>query len=206
MITLTDDRIVNQFNQVFGIDFNRMVYGQLNVAEKYWIRYNEKQSGISYYPFLSFYHRIASHDNFKNWDSFQAYNDAGDMFLTEFVKIKLNYVVEIIGNRVIDQINYMRNYLLWVSKSPNIQVVDNEGVTWYFGVVPEDPEDNSDLEEEEEKGRIVRTTFNFAVDSLIRKDNNEEATPYITEILSRIHLYGSDNISNESTETIKIEE
>jgi hypothetical protein len=69
-------------------------------------------------------------------------------------------------------------------------------------MIPEDPEDSSDLESEEEMGRTVRTTFIFNLKAFILEEG--DAKGYITKALLNIHSYTGDLSEYKVIENIEI--
>jgi len=194
MIILTDDRIVNTFEEKFGIKTDHMIYGSLEVAKRYWTKFNK---GTEVLPYLSFFRRVKFHEDFKSGGRDLAISITGKTKDIRFTRIQLEYEVNIISDKVIDQIEYFRNYIFWANESPVIKIIDFEGNELSFGVKFEDPEDNSDLESEEEVGRIVRSTFTFTVGSMLTNINQVEQGK-ITKALLCVHLY--DGVENEFVE------
>lgn len=208
MIVLTDDRVVSILSTKFSIAANRIIYGQLEYAKNYWVRYTEENAIQYIHPFMTFYHLIRFDENNRQCKyaevTIPEHTIPGPTPEDEpvvvpesqgkvrFTPCVIEYTVEIVGNNVVDQVEYIRKYFFWINGNACIIYTDADGQEWNFKVTGDDPEDNSDLEAEEETGRVVRTTFNFRVDTFILE--NSSATGYITEILQNIHLY-YNNIS-----------
>ena len=189
MIVLTDDRVITILSGKFNIPANRIIYGQLEVAQNHWVRYCETNSIPNLHPYMAFYHTVRFHEEDRMLRKAQVVD--GDPATEEkqisYTPCFLEYVVEIIGSSIVDQIEYIRKYFIWVNGNAHIEYTDDQSQTWKFKMVGEDPEDNSDLEAEEDTGRVVRTTFTFRVDTFILEEAS--VSGYITEVLQNIHLY-----------------
>jgi len=187
VIILIDDRIVNDLKTKFSIPLASMIYSQLEVAKTHWIRIN---NGVMKLPFIAFYRRVQFAELFKVAHTTQVTGFPSPNIEQEvkFTWVDLAYTVEIVHESIVDQVAYFRDYIFWANEAPIIQITDLDGNKWKFKVRFEDPEDNSDLESEEELGRVVRTTLNFTVEAILL-DRSIISQGLITKALASIHLY-----------------
>lgn len=198
MIMFIDTEIVDVLSTKFNFPVDRIIYGQLDVARLYWIRYNEINKGRQVLPYMSFYRTIKFDENFRKAGKIQIIDENSNHRKVDSMQCKLNYVVEIIDGHNIakgqggikGQTEYIKQFMMWNGQNPSISIGDDEN--YNFRVVAEDPEDNSDLELEEDGNGFIRTTFNFTVDGLWL--DKSDSAGVITEILQRIHLYAGNSI------------
>lgn len=209
MIVLTDSQVVGLLTQVLEIDEKRILYGQLNITKSYWIEWLKKNEdspnpvgNMSLYPFVAFYHRIRYDDERKDKMQWQGgvINDLAEINL---LPINIDYTIEILGDKVIDQIDWIKKFMFRFQGIPKFTVTDGSGDEWLLDVIPEDPEDTSDLEDEEEMGRTVRTTFTMTVKGFLL-DAPKLTGGIITKALLGIHLYNGDLSSFTTVEQIVI--
>jgi hypothetical protein len=69
----------------------------------------------------------------------------------------------------------------------SIGVSDALGTEFKLRVLPSDGEDNSDLESEDDQGRIIRSTFPISVESLLLEKELTDGP--IISILAKVHGY-----------------
>lgn len=196
MIVIVDDKIVVKLNTEFNIPLSSMIYGRMEEATNHWVKIN---NGVRKLPYLTFFHTIGFHET-KQVERVDIVDGTENKNI-RFSLINLNFTVELVGDSVLDQINHMRKYMFWANETPFIAIDDalKTGKEWKFKVDFEDPEDNSDLEAQEESGRIVRTAFNFKVETYLT-DVNVISQGLITNALGNIHLYSG--IIDQFTEKI----
>lgn len=182
MIVFIDGKIASILSEMLGVDASSIVYGRLPVARNFWVRHNE---GIEKLPYVSFFREI----DFGERRDVQTVNvkTSGESKAVKFTPIVLKYTVEHIGDSVMEQTNMIRDYMFWVNDSPTFEFDSVEGDPWVLGGVFEAPEDNSDLEDEEESGRIVRTTFSFEINAYLTSES--VISGVIDDILASIYLY-----------------
>lgn len=192
MIELTDAKMVNELSRIFNFQPERIIWGQLFTAKKYWVQFQSDQPGIAELPYMAFYRIPRFHDTFKKSELVQVidYDDVSREMRS--LPVMLNYTVEIMTKTVREQNELFKSFMFWVTSESKITFTDDTGVEWSFRIIAEDPEDNSDLEAEEDIGRIIRSTFNIQVESIML-DKSDIAGP-ILDILARIHGY-YDSIS-----------
>jgi hypothetical protein len=185
VIAAADATIVTGLEPILGIPADRMIFGQLEYARNYWVR---SHNGIEEFPYLAFY-RTFEFGERRDMVTRQLRNDVpGSVTTVRYTPIILNYTIEHVGDKVVDQVNIIRRYLFWASSTPSLTFTDSESREWPFAVEFEPPEDNSDLEAEEESGRVVRTTLTFRVHTFVM-DVTTAVGGQILQILGRVHQY-----------------
>jgi hypothetical protein len=151
---------------------------------------------------MSFHRLPKFHDTFKKTEHLEIIDHNGEPQITKYIPIMSAYTVELLQPHVIDQTRAMKAYMLWAGLESAISFKDEHGTPWSFRVVAEDPEDNSDLEAEEDQGRIIRSTFNFQVETILLELSDTSAP--IQEILMNIHGYYDDIDNSHLIEEVKI--
>lgn len=187
MTELVDAKIIGELARIFRFQPERIIWGQLFTARLYWGEFYSSVPGTAMLPYMAVYRLPKFHDSFKKTEKTEIVDTDGNAKMVDFLPVMLNYTVEIVSSTVVEQNAYFKYFMLWAGKESAIGFMDDLGVPWKFRIIPEDPEDTSDLESEEDQGRIIRTTFNFQVESIML-DKEDIAGP-ILEILSRIHCY-----------------
>lgn len=205
MIVTCDNGIASHIESALGFPTTNVVYGTLESARNAWVR---KNHGKELLPFMSFIRRIEFDDEDRASRSIYVTSPSG-IYKASFAKIRLSYTLEHVCSRVAEQTDLIKKYIFWASREPVVQVPDTEfdGSPWSFPIEFESPEDSSDLESEEETGRIVRTTFTFTVKTIaVSFDNDGEGTEYglISQVLANIHMYDGVNTSG-ATEVASID-
>jgi len=190
MIELVDAKLVGELSRIFSFPLDRIVWGSLYTAQLYWTTYLSGITGVSELPYMAFHRLPKFHDAFKKTESLEIIDHNGEAQKTKYIPIMSHYTVELIQPRIIDQTKAMKAYMLWAGLEAAVSFKDAHGTDWSFRVVPEDPEDNSDLEAEENQGRVIRSTFNFQVETILLELSDTSAP--IQEILMNIHGYYDD--------------
>ena len=200
MIVALDSIMAARIEGSFGISADRIVWGPVDHASHRWIRRNNGNRAL---PYASFYRTLGFHPEKRAGLTAMLRGADGRSVSIRGAYARAQYQVEHFTENVSDQIDLVRKYMLWAASGGTISVTDGRSLTWTFAVEFEDPEDNSDLEAEEETGRLVRTTLPFAVDLLLVEfeDPNLSIGP-ISDILSRIHGY--DNIPGDGVEFVTL--
>jgi hypothetical protein len=195
MIELTDAKMVDELSRILQFPLDRIIYGQLTTAKTYWMQYRKsnstKDNVIEELPYMAFYRTIKFHEQNKKSSSLEVTGFDDKTSMRHFCQCMLNYTVEVMTAKVTQQNSIMKRYILWATTEDCIQFKDDAGVDWSFRVIPDDPEDNSDLEMEEDYGRIIRTTLNIQVEGLLMETGSDDIVP-ILDILAKIHLYYDD--------------
>ena len=202
MIATIDAYLVHVLNDKFGIVPERIIYGQLPVARVWWNRYSPYKPGEEALPYVAFFRTIGFSETDKKAYKRRVVMLDDSISEVTAMKCRLSYTIEIMGKKVADQNEYMKKYMFWMGDSTKIEFTDGDGGIHKYGVYPNDPEDNSDLEEEEELGRFVRTTFTFDVHDAVMLDTEAKLGGQILDILARIHLYGGTT-PDEGSQQIK---
>lgn len=197
MVTLTDAKVAEVLFSILNIPTDRYVYGAYFVAKNYWIRYNIEHPGIEMLPYVCF---------FRNFRFSEINKKAGDLEIIDFddkakvasfMPVTLAYIVELVTANVYEANLLVKRWMMWCGKIGTISFRDEGGIEWKFRVIPEDPEDNSDLDQEDDLGRVIRTTLNFQVESVFVDKGDDIALP-VLEILSHIHLYYNGDITQST--------
>ncbi len=202
MITVCDNGIAAHIETALGFPANRMVYGTLESARNYWVR---KNSGNESLPYMSFMRRIEFDDEDRASRKVYVTSPNG-VYKASFAKIRLSYTLDHICSRVADQTDLIKRFIFWAAREPVVTVPDTQfnGDPWTFPIEFDSPEDSSDLEAEEETGRIVRTTLTFSVKTIaVAFDNDGEGTEFglIENVLGNIHLYDGVSTAGASAAT-----
>ena len=185
MTELVDAKIASIVESKFGVAATRVIWGRLDDVKNYWTRYNTDKPGVAFFPYVAFHRTIGFHPDFKMANS-APMQDADNSY-TEFkyMPCVLKYTLEFMDVDVINHNSYIKKYMFLCGEEADLSFSE-AGLDYKFRIVPEDAEDNSDLLEEEQD-RVLRTTFNFTIDSMLL-EKSINAGP-ILEILQRMHLY-----------------
>jgi len=200
MITVCDNGIAAHVENTLGFPASKVIYGTLESARNFWVR---KNNGTEVLPYMSFIRRIEFDDEDRGARRVFVSTPSG-LYKATCAKIRLQYTLEHICSRVAEQTDLIKRYIFWATREPVISVPDTQfnGSPWVFPIEFESAEDSSDLEAEEETGRIIRTTFTFAVKAVaVAFDNSGEGTEYgeINSVLGNIHLYDGVSTANAVT-------
>lgn len=192
MTELIDAEIVSELHRILNFPVDRMIYGQLATGKTYWVRYNSNNPGVAELPYLTFFRTHKFHPDNKKVDKVDIIDFDDSAKNVKTMHCMLSYVIEVLTQNVADQNKIMKRFMFWASGQDAITITDANGTQWSFRIIPEDPEDNSDLEAEDEQGRVIRTTLTFQVESVLFERTTEQAG-IILEILGNMHgYYGGD--------------
>lgn len=194
MTEVIDAEIVKEFNRVLKFPINRMIWGQLETAKQYWTRYMSSHKGVGCLPYLAIYRIHKFHDLTKKTELVDIIDTDDIAKRVKSLQVMLAYTIEILTVNVSDQNKLVKRFMLWAASESALSVTDANGTKWSWRIIAEDPEDNSDLESEDEQGRVIRTTFTFQVESILL-DRTEDNTGVILDILAQIHGYYGDNMA-----------
>ena len=197
MTELVDSKIAEIIEDVLLFPLERVIYGQADVAKEYWIRYNGENPGIEMLPWISFYRTYRFHESFRKTESLPIIDFDGNAKNMDFIPIMLSYVMEMMTSSVADANKLIKRWMLFAGKKGCISFTEESGINYEWRIIAEDPEDNSDLQGEGDYERIVRTTLNFQVETILLDRKEDIASP-ILQILAKIHLY-YDNINEART-------
>lgn len=192
-----------------GFPKDRVIFGQLETAKNWWTRYNADKPGVAMHPYMAFFRRHRFHDANKMWYKTQMLNAQNEGTYVEHSYCWLDYTIEIIDGPnvaegeggIIGQNNYIKKFMTWVAQQTSFKLLDQDGITWAFRVIAEDPEDNSDLEafENGTSDETIRTTFVFSVESYLV---DRAAAPGVVE---QLHLL-IHNYTGNTDESVLVSE
>lgn len=205
MTEYVDLHIAQMMFDKIGFPKGRVIYGQLETARNWWVRYNAEKPGVAMRPYMAFFRKHRFHDTNKMWYDTQMLDVANRGVHLEHSYCWLDYTIEIIDGPnvaegeggILGQNRYIKEYMTWAAKQTSFKLLDADGIEWPFRIVVEDPEDNSDLEafESGTSDEVLRTTFNFAVESYLV---DRATSPGVIEQLHLfLHSYTGD--TDEST-------
>jgi len=197
VITVCDSGIAGVIEEQLSVPATSVVYGTLEAARNFWVR---KNNGKEVLPYMAFSRRVEFDDTDRAIRSVNVVTADG-VSKASFARIRVSYTLEHVCAKVADQTALIKKYMFWGSRNPVISIPDTlfDGEDWVFPIECDSPEDNSDLEAEEETGRVVRTTLLFTVKTVaVEFDNTGDGTEYsqITSILARIHCYDGFSTNN----------
>jgi len=196
-----------------GFPKDRVIFGQLETARNFWIRYNAEKSGVAMRPYMTFFRKYRFHDTNKMWYKTQLLDVNNEGTYMEHSYCWLDYTIEIIdgpdvangAGGILGQNTYIKKYMTWAAKETSFKLLDTDGVQWPFRIIAEDPEDNSDLEafENGTSDETIRTTFTFAVESYLV--DRVTAPGVVEQLHLLLHNYtGNINEGVLASETILI--
>jgi hypothetical protein len=188
MTELVDAKMVEELSRIFTFAPERIIWGQLFTAKLYWTKHYSSVPGTAMLPYMAFYRVPKFHDRTKKQEMTQVVDFDGKSKEMKFLPVMLSYTVEVMTKTVREQNQLFKQFMFWASSEGAISFKDDYNIDWAFRVIAEDPEDASDLESEEDMGRVIRSTFTIMVESIMFDRSKEIAGPVI-DILARIHGY-----------------
>ena len=188
MIELTDAKIAGILKDKLNFPMDRVVYGNFYTATNYWTRYNADKPGIARLPYMAFFRTFRFSEVTKKSEEADIIDFDDVSRPMKIMPVMFAYIIEMMTSSVYEANLLIKRWMMFCGTESAISFVDGNGNTWKWRIIPEDPEDNSDLDQEDDLGRVVRTTLNFQVESVFFIRDVEIAGP-ILEILSNIHGY-----------------
>ena len=197
-IELYDRAVVSYLREISP----KVVFAPTDLAE-YTIskKYNIPEDRIPY-PFISVYRdphipidwsRYSSHTIRSDFTKLSSTSEGSRIAqYVHSIPVTLSYQVDIWGVKSTDILELSQSLLLKLTVlNPVLYVPMNpEGTNGRFCIEGVDLVDNSDIESEEDRGRLYRHTFVFTIDARIKYVRNEKATQFEAEV----HVNDEDTI------------
>lgn len=189
-IELYDRAVVNYLK---GVN-KKVVFAPTDLAE-YTItkKYNAPEDKIPY-PFISVYRDPDIPIDWSRYSSHTIRSDFTRLSSTEegsrvaryvhSIPVTLSYLVDIWGVKSTEVLEISQSLLLKLTiTNPVLYVpINPDGENGRFYIEGVGLVDNSDIESEEDKGRLYRHTFTFSIDARIKLIKDMETTQFESEV------------------------